>query len=388
MAALKFHEKLAWRLRRWILARPRPHAETQPLNAPLVVAGFFRTASGVGESARRCADSLEAHGLSPIRVDVSETFDQVDFDPPITLCEMPNTREGTLILHVNAPEMERALFDLQLWRSRHWRSIGYWAWELPEAPPEWSFAARYLSELWTPSEFVSNAFRKTLSVPVKTVPIFVPVNHSAADRKRFGFGENEIIFLAAADGRSSFERKNPLGAIRAFQKAFPDHADVRLLIKTRNLSSFSKFEKTLQGIASKDKRISILDKSLSADEMAALMASIDVFISLHRAEGFGLPIAEAMAAGKPVVATGWSGVLEFLDEQVGMVAPYALTPVTDPFGVYASTSQWAEPDEAAAAAQLRQLADDATLRRRLGDDARTRIEKDLNGAAYSRALSS
>src|SRR5262249_21291356 len=150
-------------------------------------------------------------GLSPIAVDLSEFFGQADYDPPYALEPMPEARRGTLILHANAPETERALFKLGMFRPKQWRTIGCWAWELEAAPASWAAAQRHLSEVWALSSFVENAFQQKLSIPVKTVRPLVSPPPVSADRQRFNIPGRAIACLTMADGRSSFERKNTAG---------------------------------------------------------------------------------------------------------------------------------------------------------------------------------
>jgi glycosyltransferase involved in cell wall biosynthesis len=371
-----------WRLRDLIGHRPRRDA---PVEGPLVVAGFFRTASGVGQSARACADALDEQGLAPVRVDLSEAFGQVDLDPQKTLSAMPKG-PGVVILHANAPETERALFVLGLNRFRRWRVIGYWAYELNIAPASWITSARHLSELWTPSRFVATAFEGKVGARVRVVPHFVPIPRESgvAPSPRGG-----VTCLALGDGRSSFERKNLLGAVRVFREAASGVASCRLIVKTRKIKEFPQFSEALREAIGDDRRIETIDADLAIEAHHRLMESADILVSLHRAEGFGLSIAEAMARGMAVLATGWSGNLDFMSEDASLAAPYQLVPVNDPFGVYADVGEaarWAEPDEAASARLLRRLIDDAALRARLGARARTVIAARLASANVSAAL--
>lgn len=349
-----FVEKQVWRVRRRLLAAPArtPRELLAAKAGPIVVAGLFRTASGIGESARSCADALEEAGIAHLCVDLSAAFNQVDIEADRPLGAMPEARSGTLILHVNAPEVAPALHVLNHYGAKKWRIVGCWVWELEKAPRSWARAARALSEIWAPSTFCVDAFRPLTSRPVKLVPYRIKPPEGLA---RAG-GHDGLVVLSMADGRSSLARKNIAGAIRVFLAALGERPDCRLIVKTRNLSEFPEEAAALRRAAQGHPRIEFQDASLAPIDRWRLIASCDILLSLHRSEGFGLPIAEALALGKPVVATGWSAPTDFTPP--AMLAPYKLEPVNDaggPYGAF-SESRWAAPDEEAAAALLRKIA--------------------------------
>jgi len=371
------------------LARFKPSMVTPHASAPLVVAGAFRSASGIGAAARSTYHALRSAGLDPVAVDITKHFTRVDLDPCMTFSELPNGAQGTLILHINAPEVPRALKYFRYMHARPWRVIGYWAWELPVFPKGWDTSLRLVSQLWTLSDYTARSLRgherapEVLSFPVSisAPPDVVP------DRKRFGFADETFTVLTMADTHSSLTRKNPIGAIRAFRMAFGDRADRRLIVKTRNLDESSEAETALRVAIGEAPNITVLDGALTEADKWALLASVDALISLHRAEGFGMPLAEAMALGVPVVATGWSGNMSFMTTENSLPVRYSLAEVTDPFGIYEGFGgEWAEPLEADAAEKLKVLADDAELRRRIGAAAKASVEVGLGHAAIGEAM--
>ena len=373
-------EKLLWRCRHTLLSRPSAPAGSD--GGPIIVAGLFRTASGIGQSARACADGLEKAGVQVHRVDLSAAFGQLELPPDPRFLDRPPPG-GTLILHFNAPEVERALFLLENWRGSARRVIGMWVWEMPITPEHWRPATRWLSEIWVPSRFSYDALRPLTDKPMKIVPYFIPAPSSApqnVDSSRF-------TVIALGDGKSSFARKNLAAALSAFQEAQLDR-DAQLILKTRHLDQSPIFQQQLEEARASDPRIRIIDGSLSHDEVLDLIASANVLISLHRAEGFGLTIAEAMLQGKPVIATGWSGNIDFMNEDSAIVVPYRLVPVDDSYGVYSAIqgAVWAEPDIAYAACALSELAANPCRRTALGNAARQRILPLTTGAMYTAAL--
>lgn len=336
------------------LALPRPSTGPWPeeVEIPLVVAGMFRTGSGLGRAAQRCYEALTLEGLSPIAVDLSDRFNQADLDPSIPLEPFPFAKAGTIILVANPPELPLALRALGLRRWHNWRIVGAWVWEHPVVPESWKQAEKLVSEIWAPSVFVAEAFRRRFDRPVKIVPHYTPV---LAPPSR---ADGPLRVLTLADARSSLERKNPLAAIRMFRAAFGPETRAELVIKCRNLDQYPDYASEVATAVGNDSRIVLKTETLSDADQARLVQSCDVLLSPHRAEGFGVPLAEAMALGKYVIATGWSGNLEFMDRGNSVLLPYTLVPVIDRTGVYPQVpgAVWAEPNFDAGVAALRAAA--------------------------------
>lgn len=376
--------RIKWRLRDIVLSRPPPPAP-YAVGSPVAVAGLFRTASGIGQSARACANALEQFGIDVTRIDLSTAFHQADLPEDSRLThEVGDCR--TVIIHLNAPEFERAAFLLRSWRGTGRRTIGYWAWELPVTPHDWAPATRWLSEVWVPSRFTASALAPLTSKPVRVVPHFISelpsLNASSVD-----LGSQDVRCIALADAKSSFERKNLIGAVEAFRCAQlgPNSS---LVLKTRGLNTDPEYRERLADAINGDTRIRIVEQSVSHEEVLALIASSDVLLSLHRSEGFGLAIAEAMLLGKPVVATDWSGSTDFLDETCGYPIPANLIPVKDPCGVYVNRpdAEWADASISDAAKAISRLAADPPLRQQIGRAGRTRIQTFADGHQYIDAL--
>lgn len=381
-----------WLLRSQLLARPAHNLDHLDIasKGPLVVAGLFRTASGIGESARRCADALEARGLNVRRCDLSDAFKQVDLPPDSRLEPFPNDAAGTLIIHLNAPETVRGLFSLRYCGKKNWRIIGYWVWEFEVLPKSWSVAAKHLNEIWTPSAFSAEAIRKRVNIPVNVTPHFVePPKLSSENRFRKDFPEGAIVTLVMGDSRSSHDRKNLLGSIKTFLHGVGENPNCWLLVKTRNFETQATFNRALADLIKEHPRIRILDQSLPEEEKWLLLDACDIFLSLHRSEGFGLVIAEAMALGKAVVATAWSGNMEFMTPESSCLVPYALISTIDQAGIYENTGEqhrWADPDLEYATNALRKLTDDNGFRKKLGEKAITQIKSNLDGSQYLKFL--
>jgi glycosyltransferase involved in cell wall biosynthesis len=206
---------------------------------------------------------------------------------------------------------------------------------------------------------------------------------SALDRQAFGLPDNAVVVLVSFNLASSFARKNPFAAIAAFRGAFGDRSDRILLLKVGHPEHApADFARLAQMAHAPNIRIET--HTLAPEDRHALTACADIVLSLHRGEGFGLVMAEAMLLGKPVVATGWSGNTDYMDGSNAALVGYRLVPARDDRSVYRGL--WAEPDVAEAAVLLRGLADDAGLRRDMGERARTSALNRLDGRELTAAL--
>lgn len=350
---------------------------------PLVVAGMFRTGSGLGRAALSCYNALHHEGFRPVAVDLSARFNQADLGTHLPLAPFPRRARGTLVLVANPPEVPAALKALGLRRWHNWRIIACWAWELSVAPASWRSAEKYVSEIWVPSRFVADAFAGQFGRPVKIVPHFIapPALPPAATY-------DILRVLTLADARSSLERKNPLAAVRMFKAAFSAGQDAQLTIKCRNLDLYSEYASELMRAIGGDPRIRLIKETLSAEAQAELLRTSDVLLSPHRAEGFGIPLAEALALGKYVIATGWSGNLEFMDSGCAVLLPSKLIPALDRTGVYSPLpgAVWAEPDFDSGVEALRSSAASAERRHAFRTAGPTAITSRLGTNAYASAL--
>lgn len=252
------------------------------------------------------------------------------------------------VFHCGGPQTPSLLSAVMPHAGRAWR-IGYWAWELPDPPQDWGGYDRLLHEIWTPSRFARDSLQRLVGRPIEVVPHIVPV---APRRSRSETGPFTV--LAFADSRSSLTRKNPLGALACFHQAFGDDPGARMILKLNGAGpDLAEVEQAAAALPN----VTVVRDFLDDAALAALYRSADALLSLHRAEGFGLPMLEAMAHGVPVVATAWSGNLDYMTPRNAALVPAHLVPVRDAAGIY-SASVWAEPDIAVAASALRRLRSD------------------------------
>ena len=349
--------------------------------APLLVCGVLRSTTAFGWVARSTHERALEAGLEAYAIDLSDTLARgslakADQFPqaPLTVVRGP----GTLVIHFNPNWfayiqgiLPEGLFD-------HKYVIASCAWELERIPDNWVPWLDLVDELWVPSRFAAAAFenagvrRPCLVVP----PLLEGPAQLSVGRDRFGLAKRDFVVLTAFSFGSGLARKNPHAAIAAFQQAFAGTTDsVRLVLKVSDVDSSPEGWARFQETCSEDPRIVVVNEALDDPTMWGLIGACDVVLSLHRAEGFGMLPAEGMLLGKAVVATGWSGNLDFMRPDNTVLVPYDLVPVEDPEGLFeAHDLHWAEPDVAAAAASLRRLRDEPDWREALGARARHDIE--------------
>ncbi len=292
-----------------------------------------------------------------------------------------------LVMHVNAPMLPLALLRLPKRLTRNRRIIGYWAWELPDVPPEWRPGLACVDEVWVPSCFTAAALEPLLPGRVRVVPpplAVMPPCPSALDRAAFGLPPDAVVVLVSFNLASSMARKNPFAAVAAFRHAFGDRPDRVLVLKVGHPDHAPEDFARLATMV-RAPNIILHTQTLPAADSHALTACADIVLSMHRSEGFGLVLAEAMLLGKPVIATGWSGNTAFMNAGNSALVAYRLVPARDDRAIYRD-SLWAEPDPSDAAVWLRRLADDPALRLALGRRARTTALSQLTAHPLTAAL--
>ncbi|MBU6397119.1 MAG: glycosyltransferase [Rhodospirillales bacterium] len=356
---------------------PRAGVPAPAASHGLAVAGELDLATGLGEAARHLLTGAQRLGFGgyPVTLGVGRA-------PLGTIPE-----EAALLLTVNAPSLPLMLARAKKALMRR-RLIGSWAWELPLVPESWAAGGRYVHEVWAPSPFVAQALERILPGRVRMVPYPLALCDLPAGDAAHGLDlpDQVTVTLMVLSLGSSATRKNPLAGIEAFRRAFANRADQRLIVKLQGAAAYPREAAQIEALAGSN--IQVVGGVWPKARMAALMARADMILSLHRAEGFGLVLAEAMLRGKPVVATGWSGNMSFMDETSAALIGYRLVNVEDESGIYEPMqgARWAEPDVAHAAEWLRRLGDDADLRLAMGGRARAYAGAALSGEAMRDAL--
>ncbi len=330
--------------------------------------GYLRAELGVGELARRLIAGIEK---------ASVPFSTITYGNTLSRQEFPfNERHGqcvpydTNLVCINADQMPgfASAAGAAFFSDRY--TIGVWSWELEVFPTEFHSSFELVDEVWVPTDFMQRAIAPATTKPVLTVP--APLEAAAArpiERATLGLPPS-FLFFFTFDFMSIVERKNPLGLIAAFERAFEPGEGAALVVKSINGErNFAALER-IRIAASDHADIFVMDGYLGPETKDGLMAACDCYVSLHRSEGLGFTIAEAMSYGKPVIATGYSGNLTFMHDENSYLVPYALTGVPPGCDPYPAGALWAEPDLDRAAALMRHVYENQDEAHRLGQRAR------------------
>jgi len=367
-------------------------AAPEAMPAPGVnVAGFFKGTLGLGEAAR-----LYVMALSAVGVPVTTTTIEVD-RPVLDADRRLGKDYGKLafadlraaeqcafnLLCVNADELPRFVADTGADFFTDRRSIGVWAWETDVVPARWEAAYAHLDEIWVYSRYVAENLSRASPIPVVCVPPPVVAPHSGGVVSGIDLPDG-YRFMFMFDFFSTVARKNPVGVIRAFTRAFEPGEGPQLLIKTIHADARPREYDELRHAAAGRTDVHVVDCALSSTAKNALMSECDCYVSLHRSEGYGLTLAECMALGKPVIGTAYSGNLDFMSAANSYLVDHAMTVVGDAAEIYPPEGRWAEPDLDHAAALMRRVIEHPDEARARGARARADIEATLTPQVVGR----
>jgi glycosyltransferase involved in cell wall biosynthesis len=341
--------------------------------AGVLCVGYVEAALGLGQSFRDMLTSMEGMSIPfsvyPFNVNVetrrigpfmAERYDKAG-------------RYDVNLIQTAPDQLPYAIRELGPLRTSGSYNILRAFWELPRAPREWEVILRDVDEIWAPNDFVAAALGESFHGPIINVPEPVLADRMQKfDRLHFEMREGRFYFLFSFDYFSSAARKNPLAVLRAFQSAFSSNArNVGLIIKSVGpMEGAPDIAREIAAAAAADPRISVIDAAMSRDEMLSLIECADCYVSLHRSEGFGLGMAEAMLLRRPVVGTNYSGNTGFLSDETGFPVAFAMVPVRPGEYPFHEGQFWAEPDQADAVRLMRLVIDDPTERERRVGNAR------------------
>ncbi len=369
----------------WMVRLADEVAAGVPARPGANVLAHYRFPSGLQEEAVQVVRSLESAGLRVARRDVPVGF-PCDCDDPADYAD-PELFDVTVV-KTGAGRGFDPQFPIAGLHPRPgaYRVAG-WSWELEWFPPESVEQAKLADEVWTPSEFCARAVRTVLpDRPVFAMPPGVATPAAPAlPREHFGLRPGRFLVLFLFDMGSAMERKNPLGLIRAFRRAFAPSDPADLAIKVSRGDSRPADLARLTAAADRA-GVTVIDRVMSREESFGLMAACDCYASLHRSEGFGFTVAESMLLGKPVVSTDYSATTEFLTADTGLPVRYRMVPVGPDQPPYPADAVWAEPDEGHAAERLRWAFDHPDEAKALGARAKWHAEAVLCPEAAGRRM--
>jgi glycosyltransferase involved in cell wall biosynthesis len=344
------------------------------------VFAYARGQSGLGESARLYVRALLAEGypvaVHNIDIDIPHGMDDTSLDEHIGT----DTPHGINLVFVNPDYLDDAIANIGRERLAGRYTMACWFWELEKFPEEWLPALQIVDEIMVSSSFIGEVIRPVTDKPILHVPLPVDeIDDSGLTRADFGLEDDVFIFLNSFDFNSFLTRKNPFAVIEAFHRAFAvGRTDVRLLIKSSNGHRHPDKLRELLNAVVGDQRILVRDEVIDRSDVQALQRCADAYVSLHRAEGFGLGLAECMRLGKPVIATAWSGNMEFMTPENSCLVDYRLVPVGEGDYLHHVGQRWAEPDIDHAATYMRRLADDREFAASIGTQAAFDIRDKLS----------
>lgn len=360
------------------------------LKAGATLIGYPTAETGMGEHVRNTALALK-NTKTPFSVFNANTGMTAGMKDRSVADKITDALDRQVnVFQINADQtihLHRILGE-QLVKGRF--NVGYWFWELENFPEAWQPAIDVVDELWAPTKFIGRALRQTTDKPIFHMPIRVePKSAATIDLSKYDIPKNAFVFLFYFDFNSYMERKNPWAAIRAFQQAFPVFSSSRpvcLLIKAIGEDTNPERLEELNAVVAVDKRIKVISGSVSRAEMNGLIKASSAFLSLHRSEGFGRGPAEAMFYGKPTIATGYSGNMDFMNQDNSLLVDYSLYPVGETGYPYAGRSRWAKPDEDHAAYLIKWVVENEKEAKTKGKKAAHYIKKHHSTQAIGRLL--
>jgi FkbM family methyltransferase len=333
------------------------------------IVGYLKAELGVGQIGRFAVEASQAAGIEVTTLAYDRTVNRQDDPFVVTPSEVLH---AVNIVAVNADQLHQLARDFGPSLLAERPTIGIWAWEVEEFPASLHGAFDLVDEVWALSKFSANTLAQVSPVPVHVFPSPIrPLAAPVRSRVELGLPEG-TVFLFAFDHMSVLDRKNPHGLIEAYRKAFAP-GEASLVLKSINGDRFPADQERLRYLTADRKDILLREGFEAGEDVHALMSSVDCYVSLHRSEGYGLTMAEAMALGTPVIATAYSGNLDFMDADTAMLVPYRLSPVPPTAAPYPTTASWAEPDLDAAAAFLRWVHDNPAAARALGERGRAAV---------------
>jgi FkbM family methyltransferase len=348
------------------------------------VCGYIRGEVGLGSATRAYIAALECLGIPLALNDVPKSFVPHPDSPAFSgVTQKTNPYRVNLIVappHNHKPVA--TLMGRDYFRDRY--NVGVWFWELGDLPEELHHVFQEYDEIWAGSTFIADTLRPISPIPV--VPLSPPLLPSAKGNRERGRvridAGDDTIFLFVFDFGSIAERKNALATIDAFNAAFTRDDPARLIVKSQNKivnpSYFSRMQARAAG-----SNITLLHGSWSSTDVQDLMAACDVYVSLHRAEGMGITLLEAMSLGKPVIATGWSGNMDFMSDSNSYPVRYRFVPLAQDYPPYRAGQQWAEPSIEHAAELMRYVFEHRTEAARVGMRASADIARSYSPSAVA-----
>lgn len=386
-------KKIIWQSKNDLMSlyHARFVGSTRKIGSDIAIISTFSSIISHNMAATLLSEELQKAGCKVRQIDISVIVnapigdDNTEYDKSISDVD-------TIIFAINPDNMVHIINKLgsNILEGRF--IIGYWVWELEKPPLKWKSCDKLVHEIWTPSSFSANSLKKIFDKPIRIVPHAVAIRSpfkADADtcqklKKHFKIEEVDFCVIQSFAVNSSMERKNVIASINAFLLAFGTNSRNRLIIRYFPSQEFpDALQRLKKAIPKSAKNIVLMQSNGKVNEMLNLYQVADAYISLHRAEGFGLNLAEAMLFGVPVIATKWSGNLDFMDDMNSCLIPCEMISIRDPDNIYSSHhGKWAQPNIEAAANALLRLKNDRDFAKNIISNARISVSNKLSGKNY------
>ena len=347
------------------------------------VVGYFDAVLGVGEAARQLIGALESEQIEAATISMAASASPRESSLAV---ESVEPRFPVSLICVNADMVPAFVQSAGSGFFVDRYSIGYWWWEVSRFPDRWLSSFDYLDEVWAGSRHVADALAEVSPVPIVRIPPPVEMDDPPPlARAELGLPEG-FLFLFVFDYASVFERKNPLATVDAFKRAFSAGDDAQLVLKCINHESEPQSHARLLAACDERPDIHVIDRTVTPAEKDAMIASCDCFVSLHRSEGFGFTMAEAMWLGRPVIATGYSGNLDYMAADNSWLVDFELVPIGSGADPYPAEGVWAQPNVEHAATLMREVFDDPAAAAARAARGQEQIRKSHSRQASGRAI--
>ena len=369
----------------------RPVPAKRTLDEPdATVIGYLRLALGIGEAGRQTLRVLKHAGFDARGLPIQLNSNSARVDDSVEPLLEAAAPARFHVFNVNADQLPQVVEHLgPALRPDAYRVMVPF-WELETMPLPWLGAFESVDEVWAPTRFIQAALARRIGKPVLRMPLLLHFEAPPApDRRRFGLPEDDFLFFFAFDYFSFIERKNPMATVRAFKQAFRGrgaHPKVGLVLKTLNAEIVPEKAQPLHDALREEPDVTLIERTLTREETLQLIGSCDAVVSLHRSEGLGLLVAEAMALGKPVVATDYSATTELVSPRTGFPVDFTLVPVGENEYPFHEDQVWAEADVSHAAWQMRKVFQDRAEATRRAEAARRHLAGEYGLEACSRRV--
>lgn len=344
------------------------------------ISGYINKQFGLGEGVRSNIRAIKTTDVPYVINDFNITISKHVMDETQNALAVSEENPYNInLVQINIDRLHSVMQETDKSYFQNKYNIAFWAWELENFPEESKVFFSLFNEIWVPSNFCTEAISKVSPVPVVKMMHSIEIETPSFTRKDFNLPEDKFIFMTMFDYYSSIVRKNPIATIEAYEKSFgKNNPDVLLLIKTSISKEFSDEKKKLVDRIADNKSIIIIEEILERDQLYSLMNCCNCFVSLHRSEGFGLTMAEAMYLGKPVIATAYSANTEFMNLNNSFPVKYDLIKTGDLYYFSTEKDIWADADVDHASEQMSLVYNDKNIAAAIAQRGQSDVKKFLS----------